>query len=66
MNILIKAYIAVAIITMIVDTTTLYNAQFPLWRAIIIGLFDGIIWPIRIGWDIIAYAIYYIKEWTRR
>lgn len=57
MNILIKAYIAVAIIIMIVDTTTLYNADFRLWRAIIIGLFDGIIWPIRIGYDIVVMVI---------
>lgn len=57
MNIIIKAYIAVAIITMIVDTTTLYNADFSLIRAIIIGLFDGIIWPIRIGYDLVVMVI---------
>ncbi len=57
MNILIKAYIAVGIITMIVDTTTLYNAEFPLWRALFIGLIDGIIWPIRIGYDLVVMVI---------
>lgn len=45
------------------DAITIYDKfNFNASRALLFGLIDGIIWPIRIGWDIIAYAIYYVKQ----
>lgn len=56
-------YALVGAIVWAFDAITIYDRfHFNASRALLFGLIDGIIWPIRIGWDIIAYAIYYIKQ----
>jgi hypothetical protein len=59
-------YALVGAIVWAFDAITIYDKfHFNASRALLFGLVDGIIWPIRIGWDIIAYAIYCIKQFRK-
>ena len=50
-------YIMIAVYTYWVDSTALYKAGYSEWSAIVVGLFDGLIWPVRWGWDLIVLLI---------
>lgn len=63
MNKILFWYVFIGAIVWAYDAITIYDKfHFNAIKSFLFGLIDGIIWPIRIGWDIIAYAIYCIKQ----
>lgn len=58
---MIDVYIILGCITAIYDCYVLYNNDVPIEKAMLIGIVDGVIWPIRWAHDIFVWLLKRVK-----
>ena len=50
-------YVIGFMITACFDTAILYEDGVELFWAMVFGMFNGLIWPVRWAWDLVAYLL---------
>ena len=50
-------YIAVALCTYWYDSSMLYTMGYSYLWSVLAGAIDGLIWPIRWGWDLVIWVL---------
>lgn len=56
-TVLLWVYIIGWVLTYWHDSSTLYGMGYSYWWAILAGVIDGFIWPIRWGHDIVIHIL---------